>query len=139
MAQPVGGFRQGGVLEPYGDYQIFGQWLFSVPPIDLYLAVGAVSTYALNGHTAGSYMLNRAGVTAVTVGAPTSGTDDFNVLQFLSDSAFAHTITFTGGTLDTGSAAVTSATFNPFKGASLAVTSFNGRWKVTYANGVAFS
>jgi hypothetical protein len=82
--------------------------------------------------------LIAATLNAATPGAAGTG-DDGITYGFYSDAAFAHTITFSGGTLDSGGAAVTTATFNASKGASLTVMAFNGRYKVSAANGVSFS
>jgi hypothetical protein len=109
--------------------------LFSPTPLALGTAAPAIPPNV--PHT---YVFNRAGVVAATIAAPSSGAGfDGNEIQFTSDTAFAHTITFTGGTLDSGAAGVTTATFNAFKGASLQVMAFNGRFKVLNANGVSFS
>lgn len=108
------------------------------------------STAAIDPHTVNWYVFTRAGVVAATVAAPTPGNaytssplnpggDDGVSLSFSSGSANAHTVTFTGGTLDTGSAAVTTATFNASKGANFKVRAYAGRWQVLWANGVAFS
>ena len=88
----------------------------------------------------GNYVITKAGVLADTLAAPAASPGgDGIVISIISDTANAHTITFTGGTLDSGSAAVTTATFNAQKGASLTVESYNARWKVTEANGVSFT
>ncbi len=120
---------------------VAGNWL--VPVTSLWSstpqAVGTAS-FTAPANVPHTYVLNRAGVVAVTLGAPTAGAGfDGNEIQFSSDSAFAHTITFTGSILDSGGASTTTATFNAFKGASLLVMAFNARWKVLAANGVSFS
>jgi len=88
-----------------------------------------------------SYVITKAGVLADTLAAPPSSAagGDGIYITITSDNANLHTITFTGGTLDSGGAGVTTATFNAFKGASLDVQSYNGRWKVISSNGVNFS
>jgi len=121
-----------------------GNWV--VTPAALYsevpTAVGSAS-FTVPVHISHAFVFNRAGVVAATLAAATAGGpgtgDDGNIYQFTSDSANAHTITFTGGTLDSGSAAVTTATFNANKGASLEIMAYNGRYKVLAANGVSFS
>lgn len=103
----------------------------------------SVNTLSVNGAVpvkSAVYAITKAGVLADTLAAPAASPGGDGVLiQFTSDTANAHTITFTGNTLDSGSAAVLTATFNPNKGASLQVMSYNARWKVLNANGVSFS
>lgn len=94
---------------------------------------------AIPAHTSHTYVFNRAGVVAATIAAPTASTDDGVEIQFTSDTAFAHTVTFTGNTLDSGAAAVLTATFAAQKGAGFAIMAFNGRWKALYQIGVTFS
>ena len=123
---------------PGGNWVVTPSALYSEVPT----AVGSAS-FAVPAHISHAFVFNRAGVVAATLAAATAGGpgtgDDGNIYQFTSDSAQAHTITFTGSTLDSGSAAALTATFNAFKGASLEVMAFNGRYKVLSANGVSFS
>ncbi len=86
------------------------------------------------------YIITKAGVLADTLAAPAAspGGDGVEII-ITSDNANLHTITFTGSTLDSGSAAALTATFNANKGATLSIVSYNGRWKVVFANGVSFS
>lgn len=106
--------------------------------------VTSLTTLSVNGAipatTSQQYVITKASALADTLAAPAAspGGDGISI-GIMSDSAFAHTITFTGNTLDSGSAAVLTATFNAFKGASLDIMSYNGRWKVIRANGVSFS
>lgn len=87
-----------------------------------------------------SYMITKTSALNDTVAAPAASPGGDGVtITISSDTAFAHTITFTGNTLDSGNAAVLTATFNAFKGASFTFVSYNGRWKVLNSNGVAFS
>lgn len=93
---------------------------------------------ALNPHTPATYVLNKAGVAAMTLAAPTAGTDDGIEITITSDTAQAHTVTATG-LLDTGSASVNVATFAAQKGAGLTLMAFNARWKVLCSVGITFS
>jgi hypothetical protein len=103
----------------------------------------SLSTLSVNGAipiASRSYVITKVGVLADTLAAPAASPGGDGVLiTITSDNANLHTITFTGGTLDSGGAGVTTATFNANKGASLTVVSYNGRWKVLNANGVSFS
>ncbi len=83
-----------------------------------------------------AYVITKGSAAALTIAAPT--VDNVDII-ITSDTAFAHVLTFTGGTLDSGNAAVLTATWNAFKGASLEIISYNGRWKVLNANGVGLS
>jgi hypothetical protein len=84
------------------------------------------------------YIITNAGVTALTLAAPTPGTDDGVMISIISATAFAHTLTATG-LLQTGSAAVNVATFAAFAGAGLTLKAFNGKWLVTASVGITFS
>lgn len=103
------------------------------------------STLSANGAitvTSRTYAITKTGsFAALTQAAPASSAagGDGVLITITSDTAFAHTVTYTGSLLDSGSAAVLTATFNANKGASLTYISYNGRWKVLSANGVSFS
>lgn len=132
MPASVGGLRAGGALDPAGDYNIAGQWTFSIPPAAAF-ALQTGTTLFPNQHQGGFYMLSAATAMTVTLPAPTAGVDDGIVITFSSDSAVAHVINITN--FDTGSDATASFTFNPYKGATLSVAAYNGRWKLLYGNG----
>jgi hypothetical protein len=139
---PLGTFAEGiffcETSGPAGNWQINPLFLEGYTPVALGTAAPAI-----NPHAPHTYVFNRAGVVAATIAAPTAGLpgtgDDGTEITFTSDSANAHTVTFTGGTLDSGGAATALATFNPNKGATLTIMAFNARWKVMSANGVSFS
>ncbi len=99
-------------------------------------------TLAANGaipnHTSHAYVITKAGVAAMTLAAPTAGTDDGIEIVVTSDTANAHTITATG-LLDTGTASVNVATFAAQKGAGVSLMAYNARWKVTASVGITFS
>jgi hypothetical protein len=102
-------------------------------PIVLVSASGAIDP-----HTPNRYFINKAGVAALTLAAPTAGADDGLTLLFNSTTANAHTITATG-LLKTGSANVNVATFAAQAGAGLTLIAFNGLWYVDSANAITFS
>lgn len=85
-----------------------------------------------------TYIITKAGVLADTLAAPTAGTQDGMVIQVISTTANAHTITATG-LLQTGSASVNVATFAASAGAGLALMAFNAKWLVLYSVGITFS
>lgn len=96
------------------------------------------STDAINPHVSGSYLVTTAGVDAMTLAAPTSGTDDGVTITITSTTANAHTLTATG-LLKTGSASVNLATFAAFAGAGLTLRAYQGLWYVDKSVGVTFS
>ena len=115
-----------------GNWQVDTLMLFGPTPVSL--AVNG----AIPAHTGQTYVINKSGVLADTLAAPTVTIDDGIELVISSDNANLHTITATG-LLDTGSALVNVATFNAYRGASLSLMAINTKWKVTAANGVSFS
>lgn len=68
----------------------------------------------------GSYVATKATAAALTIAAPAV---PGIVIRLISATAAAHVLTFTGGTLRGGTAAVASATCAAQKGASLTVIS----------------
>jgi len=93
---------------------------------------------AVDPHTPNRYFINKAGVAALTLAAPTAGADDGLTILFNSTTANAHTITATG-LLKVGTASVNVATFAAFAGAGLTLIAFNGLWYVDSANAITFS
>lgn len=102
-------------------------------PINL-LAGGAD---AINPHTAATYLITHSGVDSITIAAPTVGTDDGIVINVTSNTPASHTITFTGGTLRSGSAGVTTVTFAAFAGSSVSFYAYQGVWYVLSQNLIA--
>lgn len=103
--------------------------------------VGA--TDAVDPHTAGNYVINKAGVDAMTLAAPTAGAisaggDDGKIIELSSNTANAHTLTATG-LLETGTASVNLATFAAQKGAGLRLMAYQGKWIVKSSVGITFS
>lgn len=84
------------------------------------------------------YVITKAGVAALTLAAPTAGSDDGVTISIISSTAFAHTLTATG-LLATGSASVNLATFAAFAGAGLSLKAYQGKWLVTASVGITFS
>lgn len=93
---------------------------------------------AVAPHTPHTYVVTKGSICALTLAAPTAGTDDGIQITITSDTAFAHTLTATG-LLDTGSANVNVATFAANKGAGLTLMAYNGRWKAMSQIGITFS
>jgi hypothetical protein len=97
-------------------------------------ASGAVGPHAPGA----TYLITKAGVAALTLAAPTVGVDDFTVINLISTTAYAHTLTATG-LLQTGSASVNVATFAAHAGASIRLMAYNGLWYVLAQNTITFS
>lgn len=93
---------------------------------------------AIDPHTAGRYMITKAGVAALTLAAPTAGADDGLEIEIISNTAFAHTLTATGLFQD-GAGHVNLATFAANAGASIFLTAYQGKWNVQIVQGVTMS
>lgn len=78
----------------------------------------------------GRVVLQGAGALAMTLVAPTAGTDDFKKLQILSVGAFAHTVTTPANALN-GSKHI--ATFAAV-GDSIELFAYNGVWYIVAGN-----
>lgn len=100
--------------------------------------VAITTNGAIDPHTAASYVITKAGVAGMTLGAPTATTDDGLILVITSNTAFAHTITATG-LLQTGATTVNVATLAAFAGASVTLIAYQGKWNVLFQNQVTFS
>jgi hypothetical protein len=93
---------------------------------------------AVNANQRANYLITAPSAAAMTLGGPRPGIDDGTVIQFTSSSAFQHTLT-TPGILQTGAAAVTTATWPAHAGGSLTLVANAGKWLVQSSNGIAFS
>lgn len=105
----------------------------------LTLSVIPINTaaYAINPHTAATYIVLTAGVNTMTLAAPTVTTDDGKVIKVTLGTSAAHTITCTGGTMRCGTAAVTTINFASFYGSSVELMAYQGLWYVMAQNLVA--
>ena len=106
---------------------------YTEPPVTL-----TGSADAIPQHTSATYILNRAGIDAATLAAPTATTDDGVTITVTSNTAFAHTLTSTGN-LQTGGTTVNTATFAAHPGASVTLCAYQGKWNVQASNGITFS
>lgn len=84
------------------------------------------------------YQINKAGVLADTLAAPVATTDDGKMIQIMSNTANAHTVTATG-LYQSGSASVNLATYAAFAGAQMTLMALNAKWVVMSSVGVTFS
>lgn len=71
----------------------------------------------------GTYLLTKGSAAALTIAAPAAPGLEITII---SDTAFAHVLTFTGNTLRGGTAAVATATCAAQKGASITLVSLFG-------------
>src|SRR5580658_6764180 len=77
---------------------------------------------AINPHQSALYAITKAGVAALTLAAPTAGSDDNVIIEVISTTANAHTITTpAAGNIQDGNTSGhnTVATFNAHIGASI--------------------
>jgi hypothetical protein len=96
------------------------------------------SADAINPHVSGNYIVKTAGVNAITLTAPTAGTDDGLTISVYSDTTNAHTITATA-LFANGTALKTTATFAAFKGAGVSLRAINGVWHVVSSTAITFT
>lgn len=85
-----------------------------------------------------NYIITKAGVAALTLAAPTTGTDDGVTITITSGTNNAHTLTATG-LLQTGAAAVNLATFAAFAGAAVTLRAYAAKWQVVSSIGITFT
>lgn len=116
-----------------------GNWLvqFGLPQQAGLVALPG-ATDAIPPHVPHTYVVTKAGVDAMTLAAPTTGTDDGLMITVVSSTANAHTITATGLFL-CGTASVNLATFANQKGAGLTLMAYQAHWIVISSNGITFS
>lgn len=93
-------------------------------PVELGAANGAIAAKT------GVVMLTKAGVAAMTLAAPTAGTDDGKVLTIVAATANAHTVTQTTPGFNNAGTSGDVATFGGAIGDNMVVVAYNGRWHV---------
>jgi hypothetical protein len=91
-------------------------------------------TDAINPHVSATYIVTTAGVDSMTIAAPTVTTDDGVIITITNGSSASHTGTFSGGTLRSGAAGVTTATFGAHPGSSFTFYAYQGVWYVKSQN-----
>jgi len=84
---------------------------------------------AVAPRTPGYFVITKGSAAALTLAAPTAGTDDGLEIEISSRTAFAHVITATGLLL-TGTASVNSVTYPTNAGGTAWFTADNGKWIV---------
>jgi hypothetical protein len=117
---------------PQGSYGIF-----AVQDSLLGEFVHILASGAMNPRLSGRFLIDKAGVAAMTLAAPNLG-DDGMYLRVISTTANAHTITATGLFQD-GAGHVNLATFAAQIGASVDLMALAGKWVVIRVQGVTMS
>ncbi len=116
---------------------VAGNWEVPISSLQT-TSPSVIAAGAIPPHTGHTYVVTAGSAQALTLAAPTAGTDDGIEIIVSSTTAFAHTITATG-LLQTGTAAVNVATFAAQAGAGVTLMAYNGKWIVQAAVGITFS
>ena len=105
----------------------------------LTLAVTSITTaaYAVDPHTAATYIINTAGVNSMTIAVPTVTTDDGKVIKIVSGMSASHTLTCASTSLRCGTAAITTVNFSAYYGSSIELMAYQGLWYVMAQNLIA--
>lgn len=89
--------------------------------VTVYAADGAI---AIRSHTA---VLTKATAAAMTLAAPTAGAHDGVVIDIISTTAQAHTVTYTAG-FNGGGTSTDVGTFGTAAGNGLRIVAYGGVW-----------
>jgi hypothetical protein len=93
------------------------------------------ATDAIDATSPGFYVIKGGAIDAMTLAAPPASAEG-NIIEIVSDTLFAHTLTATT-LLANGTALKTTASFPAFRGASLKLRACNGVWQVLSSGAVA--
>lgn len=85
---------------------------------------------AINPRLPGFFVITKAGIAAMTLAAPTAGTDDGLEIEVSSNTAFAHSFTSAGNLLLSTTGVNSSITMPAFAGATVYFTAYQGKWIV---------
>ena len=107
------------------DYAPVGPWQGGLQALSVATATVPAAT--------GNYVFTYSGVTAVTLVAPTATTMDGMIITFTSSTAYAHTVTCSGG-IGTGGSQTGVLTFAAHPGASVTLMSYGGYWMIIANN-----
>jgi hypothetical protein len=133
MARQVGN-HSGGAYDTSAQQDIIDCDAFQGP-----LTVLSGTADVINAHVSGNYVINTGSADAMTLGAPTAGTDDNLSIVIYSNTAFAHTLTATG-LLQTGQSGKTGVlTFAAFAGCGCTLRAFNGKWQVLGSQSMTYT
>lgn len=88
----------------------------------------------------GTVVITKGSAAALTLAAPTAGTDDGKILRVVSATAFAHVVTTPANNiLDGTSSTKDTATFAAHAGASIVLEAYNGNWSLLSLNAVVLT
>lgn len=101
------------------------------------LLSGTTDNVNPNAGVGGNYVVKTAGVDAMTGIAPRAGLDDGLTISVYSDTANAHTITFSTNCVADGAAGGPHhiVTFLNQRGAGVTLRAFNGTWQLVSNTG----
>jgi hypothetical protein len=128
-------------LAPLG---VFGQQAAAAALLGPYVQINAAAYHIVvppagaTPRQPGKYLITYAGVCAITLDAPLAGADDGVLIEILSNTAHAHTVTSTGNFQD-GAGHVNEATFAADAGAQLVAEAVQGKWNAKIVQGVTMS
>lgn len=94
-----------------------------IPPGTNLAGDGAISIPSASA----MFYITKGSAAALTIAAPTAGTDDFKELVFWSETAFMHVITCASDGFNAKGASGT-ASFGGAKGDSIRIVARNGHW-----------
>jgi hypothetical protein len=98
-----------------------------IDAVNTAVKVTAVSAAGAITIAQGIVAVTATSAAALTLAAPSSV--DGTIIRIVSTTAFAHKVTFTGGTLKDGTAtAKTTATFAAYAGAQITVMAYGSNW-----------
>jgi hypothetical protein len=95
--------------------------------------IHSLSTQTTVPNTPGRRLIAVGSALALTINAPTPGTDDGLSLSFISSTAFAHSLTCTGHLKD-GNGHVNTMTLAAQPAAGFEIVAYNGDWLVVKSN-----
>lgn len=99
-----------------------------------YILHNLVTSLSINGSLPGRRLITYAGgALAIVLSAPVAGQDDGKLIEVLSTSAFAHTVTCTGHLID-GNGHSNTMTLGAHAGAGFIIEAYQGNWYVRSAN-----
>jgi hypothetical protein len=87
----------------------------------------------------GTVVITKGSAAALTLAAPTSGVHDGMIMNIVSNTAFAHTVTQTTPGFNGGGAASDVGTFAAAIGNGMTLAAYQGRWLVMNNTGVTLA
>jgi hypothetical protein len=94
------------------------------------------ATDAIDATSPGFYVVKTAGVDAMTLAVPPASAEG-NIIEVISDTTNAHTLTAPSAIIASGLALKTIITFPAFRGAYVKLRACNGVWQVLSTGGSA--